>query len=103
MAQTAQLDAASTTVEASVNYLLDTGETPSTYTGGPGSTEVRSTGALDPHRVAMHNGRERDFSLERDGFHFVPHNTKMTDFFDAEELRRVYYPEMEALIKAESG
>jgi hypothetical protein len=41
--------------------------------------------------------------LERNGFRFVPHDTKMADFFDEDEIRRVYYPEMEALIKTESG
>src|SRR6478735_1127533 len=38
-----------------------------------------------------------------DGFRFVHHDTKVQNFFDEAELRRVYYPEMEALIKAESG
>jgi len=98
-------DAAIDTVEASVNYLLDTGEMPFTFTGGPGSTEVRSGGTPDPHRVAIHNGRlvaER-FVLDRDGFRFVAHPTKMKDFFDEAEIKRVYYPEMEALVKAESG
>jgi hypothetical protein len=33
----------------------------------------------------------------------VPHDTKVADFYDEDEIRRVYYPEMEALIKAESG
>jgi len=36
-------------------------------------------------------------------FRFVPHDTKVKDFFDEGEIKRVYYPEMEALIKAESG
>ena len=31
------------------------------------------------------------------------HDTKVRDFFDEDEIKRVYYPEMEALIKAESG
>jgi hypothetical protein len=98
-------DVAPDTVEATVNYLLDTGETPYTYTGGPGSTELRSSGTMDPRQVVMHNGRPHvgEFTLDADGFRFVPHDTKMLDFMDEDELRRVYYPEMEALIKAESG
>src|SRR6202022_4390777 len=36
-------------------------------------------------------------------FRFVRHDTKMRDFLDGDEVRRVYYPEMEALVKAESG
>lgn len=103
MAQIAETNTVPSTIEASVNYLLDTGVMPSTYTGGPGSTEVRSVGTPDPHQVVMHNGRKRDFSLDRDGFHFVLHDTKVTDFFDADQIRIIYYPEMEALVKAESG
>lgn len=105
MAQLAELETAPDAIAATVNYLLDTGETPFTYTGGPGSTEVRSQGTLDPRVVTMHNGRpEADrFTLARDGFRFVGHATKVMDFFDADEIRRVYYPEMEALIKAETG
>jgi len=93
------------TVEATVNYLLDTGEVPYTYTGGPGSTEVRSGGKPDPRKIAIHNGRPHaaEFMLDRDGFRFVPHDTKVRDFLDEDEVRRVYYPEMEALVKMESG
>jgi hypothetical protein len=104
MVQVAEHDTAPDTIEATLNYLLNTGETPYTYTGGPGSTEVKSGGARDPHRVAIRNGRLRnDFTLERNGFRFVRHDTAVADFFDPAEVKRVYYPEMEALIKAETG
>jgi hypothetical protein len=93
------------TIETTVNYYRDTGETPFTWSGGTGSTEVRSSNSTEPHRVTMHNGRNHTggFRLERDGFHFRRHDTAMRDFFDADEIARVYYPEMEALIKEESG
>jgi hypothetical protein len=92
-------------VEATVNYLHDTGMMPSVYTGGPGSTVVRSESLSDPRRVTMHNGRleTRGFVLDREGFRFVRHDTKVVDFDDEDEVRRVYYPEMEALVKAETG
>ena len=56
-------------------------------------------------RVTIHNGRPhaKDFVLERHGFHFVCHDTKVENFYDEDQIRRVYYPEMEALIKSESG
>jgi hypothetical protein len=93
------------TIEATLNYMLDTGEAPFTYTGGPGSTEVKTGGAIDARRVILHNGRREidRFTLERDGFRFVPHETRMVDFLDADEVKRVYYPEIEALIARESG
>jgi hypothetical protein len=97
-----------TTVEsiaATVNYFLDTGEKPFTYTGGPGSLDVRTGGGQDPREVVIRNGRREaaDFTLDRNGFRFVPHDTKVRDFFDEAELRATYYPEMEALVKAQSG
>jgi hypothetical protein len=105
MSQVAELETALDTIEATVNYLKDTGETPWTYSGGEGSTEVKSSGTPDPRRVTIHNGRPHagDFVLESDGFRFVRHDTAMKDFLDPAEVKRVYYPEMEALIKAETG
>jgi hypothetical protein len=104
MVQLAELDAPAT-IEASVNYLLDTGDKPFTFTGGPGSTDVRTGGTPDPHTVTINNGRlvPEGFMLERNGFRFVDHDTRMRDFFDEDEIARVYYPEMEALIKRETG
>src|SRR5215472_10314220 len=103
MNEVAEQDVAPQTIEATLNYLRDTGETPFTYTGGPGSTEVRSSGTIDPHRVVIHNGRDGKFTLERNGFRFVRHDTQVKDFFDPDEVRRVYYPEIEALMKQETG
>src|SRR5262249_32019045 len=98
MAEVAELDTAPDTIEATVNYLKDTGEMPWTYSGGEGSTEVRSSSTSDPRRVTMHNGRSHAgrFVLERDGFCFVRQDTAMRDFLNPDEVKRVYYPEMEA-------
>jgi len=92
-------------IEATVNYILDNGEKVFTQTAAPGSTDVRSGGTVDPHRVTIRNARLQagPFALDREGFRFVRHDTKVADFFDGDEIRRVYYPEMEALVKAESG
>ena len=92
-------------IEATLNYLVDTGEMPVTYVGVPGGVDTRSSSTLDARRVTIRNGRPHAdrFTLDRDGFRFVRHDTKVTNFFDEDEVRRVYYPEMEALVKAESG
>ena len=92
-------------IEATLNYIANTGEKIFTQTGGPGSTDVRSGGTQDPHRVAIRNGRREaeDFALDRQGFRFVRHDTRIERFFDEDEIRRVYYPEMEALVKSETG
>ena len=63
-----------------------------TEAGGAGALDKRA-GAIDPHRVVIHNGRLHtgEFLLERHGFRFVRHDTKVTDFFDEAEVRRAYY------------
>jgi hypothetical protein len=106
----AEPETAVASIEATVNYFLDTGEQPFTATGGPGSLDVRTGGGQDPRAVVIRNGRREpqdftldDFTLDRNGFRFVRHDTKVKDFFDEAELRSTYYPEMEALVKAQSG
>jgi hypothetical protein len=103
--QGSKRDLAPDTIEATLNYIVDDGTKIFTQAGAPGDSDVRNGGTQDPRRVTMHNGRlgAKDFVLDRDGFRFVRHDTRINDFFDEAEIRRVYYPEMEALIKAESG
>jgi hypothetical protein len=104
-AQTATLDVAPDQIEATLNYIVDDGSRVFTIVAGPGGQDVRSGGTPDPRRVTIHNGRlhEKNFVLERHGFCFLRHDTKVKEFYDEDEIRQVYYPEMEALIKAESG
>ncbi len=92
-------------VEAVLNYALDTGEKPVTHTAVLNRTPVLRTGKHEARRATIHNGRPmaREFSLEREGFVFVRHDTRVEDFYDEDELRSVYYPEVEALVKRESG
>jgi hypothetical protein len=92
-------------IEATLNYIVDDGTKIFTETAAPGASDVRTGGKPDPRRVTIRNGRDHtsDFTLERAGFHFIRHDTRVVDFFDEAEVRRVYYPEMEALVTAESG
>ena len=101
----AELDLAPDHIEATLNYIVDDGNKVFTIVAGPGGVDTRSGGTPDPRRITIHNGRPqtKDFVLERHGFRFVRHDTEVEDFYDEDQIRRVYYPEMEALIKAESG
>ena len=94
------------TIEATLSYFADTEAMPVTLVGAPGASDLRTGGGKpDPRQIVLRNGRPYAdrFALERDGFRFVHHDTRVADFFDEGEVRRVYYPEMEALVKAESG
>src|SRR5262249_22253409 len=103
MSQVSELDTAPETIEATLNYINNNGEKMLTETAKPGGVDVRSGGTPDPHRVTIRNARHKEFVLDRDGFRFVRHDTKMRDFFDEAEVRSTYYAEMEALVKQESG
>ncbi len=106
MVQLAEQVTVPDTIEATLSYFIDPEAMPVTLVGAPGGSDQRvGGGRSDPHRVVVRNGRlEADrFALERNGFRFVRHHTEVVDFFDEAEVRRVYYPEMEALVKAESG
>ena len=90
-------------IEATLNYLIDTGDKIVTEAGPGGTADMRG-GKLDPRRVVIRNGRlHGDFALDREGFRFVRHDTRVADFYKEDDVRRVYYPEMEALVKKESG
>src|SRR6185312_16349629 len=58
-----------------------------------------------PHQVAIRNGRPvRDsFRLDTHGFVFADHHTRMKDFTDEAERKRVYDVEVAELIKKHSG
>jgi hypothetical protein len=106
MAEPARQQTEPQSVEATLNYMLNNGEKIFTQTmNESGVADIRAGGTQDPHRVTIRNGRPlaSEFSLDREGFRFVGHDTKVKDFFDEDEIRQVYYPEVEALIKAESG
>jgi hypothetical protein len=97
--------AAPEVVEAPITYALNTGETLVNETFGPNNIRRRTTGAYEQHIVAIRDARpvRASLSLDRNGFVLVDHPTRMRDFFDPEELKRVYYEEAIALVKQVSG
>jgi hypothetical protein len=92
-------------VQAGIRYTVPTGDKLVNETFGPNNIRRRTSGAEEIRAVEVADGRAaaEPFSLERNGFVLVEHPTAVRDFFDAEELRRVYYPEVAALIAKVSG
>ena len=105
MTLVAEAQIAPDSIVASVNYVLNTGGIIYNFSGGPGSTKTETNIQSDPRRVTIRNGRvaREAFDLDKQGFKLVDHATRMGNFFDAEELRRVYHPEMIELVKAQTG
>ncbi len=92
-------------VEAPLNYLAPGIDHPFFYTYEPPAGMPQRTGHYKPHHVTIRNGRplSRRFSLEREGFELRRHESAIVDFSDEDALRRVYYPEIDALLRAATG
>lgn len=92
-------------VEAGVPYLADLSIKPVTYNPPIGTGVARREGNYRDFRVRIHNARPliADLSLDRQAFVLAPHDTQVRDFYDKDEVRRVYEPEVEALIKRQTG
>ena len=88
-----------------IPYTVETNEKLVNETFGPNNIRRRKTGTHELKQVAVRNGRllADQLSLDEQGFVFVEHKTKVSDFFDRMQLESVYYPEVEQLIKGASG
>src|SRR5256886_8821762 len=91
-------------MQADITYTRDTGEKLVNETFGPNNIRRRTSGTEERQRVEIANGREaRDLALDKNGFVLVEHRSAVRDFFDVEELKRVYYPEVQKLIGEVAG
>ena len=92
-------------VEALLQYLADATVKPVTYNPRPGTGNPRRVGNYRDFAVIIHDGRPLapTLSLDREGFRLERHETAVRDFYDEEELRAVYYPEIERLVAEKTG
>ena len=92
-------------VEADMNYIVDDGIPPVRYVDWPEEEHKAHRPAYETRRMRVENGRTCgvDFTLPTRGFRFLAQTPAIEDFYDEEEILRVYYPETEALIKQQSG
>jgi hypothetical protein len=92
-------------VEAVLNYLAPTTERPRTYTNDPPPGEPRSTVVSESHVLPIRNLRpvSSSASLDREGFALIRRETAVTNFWDDDEVRAVYYPEVERALKSATG
>lgn len=92
-------------IEAPMNYLVDTGEKPVSYTYEPPAGVPSRTGKIVKQTIGVINGRPvvDQLTLDENGFMLTHHDTAVRDFYDADEVRRVYYPEVERLVAQKTG
>ncbi len=92
-------------VEADLQFLVRSGEKPRTYAFDPPDGSPRSNARYAPQRVPIRDARRQaaSLALDREGFAFVRHASAVGDFWDEDEVRRVYYAEAERLIREATG
>ncbi|HVN91449.1 MAG TPA: CmcJ/NvfI family oxidoreductase [Candidatus Binataceae bacterium] len=91
-------------IKAPLNYLESREPRPVNYAYDPPAGVPRRSGRIVQRSVVVANGRSaRDLSLDTSGFVLVPHESTVKDFYDAEEVKRTYYPEVVDLVKAVTG
>ena len=93
-------------IAGSLLYLAATAEEP----GATGLHEPPPDAAAWPGRsgrytVQISDGRQiiTELSLDKQGFVLVRNRTAVANFYDEQEVRAVYYPEVERLVKEAAG
>ena len=92
-------------VEAELTYFTPMAEKPVIYTYERPPGIPPSNRKFETHKVPIHNIRalSQDISLDREGFRLVVAHSNVRNFYDEDEIRRVYYPEAEQLLKEVTG
>ena len=92
-------------IQAALNYLAATGEKPVTYAYQPPPGVPWSTAEADEHPTIIHNLRPAASELLLDvvGFQLLSHRSAVMNFWDEDEIKRIYYPESVDLLKRVTG
>jgi len=92
-------------VNAELYYLSPMTERPRNYTFDPPHGIPRSNTIHETHLVPICDvrGVGSEVSLDREGFELLRQASAVRDFYDDDEVRKVYYPEAERLIAEATG
>jgi hypothetical protein len=92
-------------IDAQLNYLAPMAERPRNYTFDPPPGVPRSNSTHEAHTVAIHDARPlaSEISLDREGFAVLHQQSAVRDFWDEDEVRRVYYPEVQRVLAEVTG
>jgi hypothetical protein len=93
------------TVDAELHYLAPMAERPRNYTYDPPAGVPRSNTSHETHILPIRDLRPiaSEVSLDREGFALLRQPSAVGDFWDDDEVRRVYYPEAAAAIAHATG
>ncbi len=92
-------------VDGVLTYIAPMAAKPYNLTYEPAPGEPRSNSRPEPHIVPIHDMRPvaDRLDFDRQGIALVEARTAQRDFYDEDEVRRVYYPECVDLVLAATG
>jgi len=92
-------------VVAPLNFLEPMAEKPVSYNYDPPPGVLPRTGRNETHTVTVHDARAIGYrlSLDKEGFVLLRRPSAVKNFYDEDEIARVYYPECERLIREATG
>jgi hypothetical protein len=92
-------------IQATLNYVAARGEKLVSYAYEPPAGVPMSNVQVEGHATTIHDLRPRasEFALDEVGFRFLTHRSVVKNFWDEEEIKRVYYPESIDLLKRMTG
>lgn len=92
-------------VDGALLYLARMAEKPYSLAYEPAPDEPRTNIVTETRVLPIYNMRPAadTISLDREGFALVRDRSAVTNFYDEDELRRVYYPEAERLVAEVTG
>lgn len=95
----------SSSLNAMLMYAVPGAEKPVNETFAPGDVIRRRSGATEQRSMKIIDGRSiaSDLSLDRSGFMLTHHPTKVSNFFDPDQVTGIYYREVEALVREMTG
>jgi hypothetical protein len=92
-------------IQATLNYVAATGEKLVSYAYQPPAGIPLSNVRVEGHATTIHDLRPAasELALDEVGFRLLTHRSAVKDFWDEEEIKRVYYPETVELLKRVTG
>jgi len=92
-------------VVAPLNFLVPMAEKPVAYNYEPPPGIPVRTGQRETHRVPIRDARPMidQLSLDREGFVLLHKQTAVTDFYNEVQIKAVYYPECERVMREATG
>jgi hypothetical protein len=92
-------------VQAMMNYLAEADTKPVSYMYQPPAGTPQRSWHISKHPTAIHNARAivDELSLDGQGFILTHQQNAVRNFFDDREVRSIYYPEVERMVRQATG